>query len=108
MSDLTPGGWRVAESSVSIEYSLVVMEEMRQAVAEGFQKLSRGGLEVGGILYGNRDGRTVRILGMRPVECEHARGPAFLLSDKDKAALAEQLRSAEPRLEVMIPAAWFL
>src|SRR5260370_2753117 len=106
MSDLTPGGWSVPESPVSIEYSLVVIEEIRQAVAEGFQKLSRGGLEVGGILYGSRDGRTVRILGMRPVECEHARGPAFLLSDKDKAALAEQPRSADPRLEDMITVGW--
>jgi hypothetical protein len=108
MSDLALGGWSVPESPVAIEYSLDVIEEIRYAVAEGFQKLSRGGLEVGGILYGSRDGRTVRILGMRPVECEHARGPAFLLSDKDKAALTEQLGSADPRLEDMIPVGWFL
>src|SRR5580693_5923861 len=100
MSDTRFGSWSVAESPVTIEYSLVVLEEIRQEVAEGFQKLSRGGVEVGGILYGSREGRMIRILAMRPIACEHARGPAFLLSDADKKLLDEQLsRGAEdPRL----------
>lgn len=108
MSDAKYGNWSVPESPVSIEYSLVVIEEIRHEVAEGFQKLSRGGLEVGGILYGTRDGRTVRILAMRPMECEHARGPAFLLSDNDQAKLASQLAAEDPRLEGFIPVGWFL
>src|SRR6202167_3281354 len=91
MSDTKFGSWSVAESPISIEYSLVVIEEIRHEVAEGFQRLSRGGIEVGGVLYGTRDGRTVRILAMRPIACEHARGPAFLLSDKDRISLNEQL-----------------
>ena len=70
MSELKFAAWSVAESPVAIEYSLVVIEEIRHAVAEGFQRLSRGGIEVGGILYGTRDGRTVRILAMRPIACE--------------------------------------
>src|SRR3984957_2726716 len=100
MSDTQFGSWSVAGCPVTIEYSLVVLEEIRREVAEGFQKLSRGGVEVGGVLYGSRDGRTIRILAMRPIVCEHARGPAFLLSDADKKMLEEQLgRGAEdPRL----------
>jgi hypothetical protein len=110
MSDTKFGSWSVAESPISIEYSLVVIEEIRHEVAEGFQRLSRGGIEVGGILYGSRDGRTVRVLAMRPIACEHARGPAFLLSDKDRVLLNEQLvrEKEEPNLEGLISVGWFL
>jgi len=102
--------WTVAESPITIEYSLIVVEEIRHAVAEGFQRLSRGGIEVGGILYGTRDGRTVRILAMRLIACEHARGPAFLLSDKDRMVLNQQLAAdaEDPHLEGLISVGWFL
>jgi hypothetical protein len=65
---------------------------------------------VGGVLYGTRDGRTVTVLAMRPIACEHARGPAFLLSDKDRVALNEQLLrdKDEPNLEGLISVGWFL
>jgi proteasome lid subunit RPN8/RPN11 len=110
MSDAKFASWTVAESPITIEYSLIVIEEIRHAVAEGFQRLSRGGIEVGGILYGTRDGRTVRVLAMRPIACEHARGPAFLLSDKDRVVLNEQLTSdaSDPHLEGLISVGWFL
>jgi proteasome lid subunit RPN8/RPN11 len=110
MSDVKFAAWSVASSPVTIEYSIVVIEEIRHAVAEGFQRLSRGGIEVGGILYGARDGRTVRILAMRPIACEHARGPSFLLSDKDRIMLNEQLTAdaEDPHLEGLISVGWFL
>jgi proteasome lid subunit RPN8/RPN11 len=109
MSDTRFGSWSVAESPVAIEYSFVVIEEIRHQVAEGFQKLSRGGVEVGGILYGAREGRTVRILAMRPIACEHARGPAFLLSGADTQMLEEQLQREleDSRLADMICLGWF-
>lgn len=110
MSDTKLAAWTVAESPITIEYSLIVIEEIRHAVAEGFQRLSRGGIEVGGILYGTRDGRTVRVLAMRPIACEHARGPAFLLSDKDRMVLNQQLTAdaEDPHLDGLISVGWFL
>jgi proteasome lid subunit RPN8/RPN11 len=110
MSDVKFASWSVAESPITIEYSLIVIEEIRHAVAEGFQRLSRGGIEVGGVLYGTREGRTVRVLAMRPITCEHARGPAFLLSDKDRMSLNQQLSSdaEDPHLEGLIAVGWFL
>src|SRR6204780_5764460 len=110
MREVKLASWNVAEIPISIEYSLVVIEEIRHAVAEGFQRLSRGGIEVGGILYGTRDGRTVRLLAMRPIACEHARGPGFLFSDKDRVALNEQLLrdKEDPQLEDLISVGWFL
>jgi proteasome lid subunit RPN8/RPN11 len=110
MSDVKFAEWAAPESPITIEYSLIVIEEIRHAVAEGFQRLSRGGIEVGGILYGTREDRTVRILAMRPIACEHARGPAFLLSDKDRKALNEQILAdaADPHLAGLISVGWFL
>jgi len=108
--DTNFGSWAVAESPLTIEYSLVVIEEIRHAVTEGFQRLSRGGLEVGGVLYGTHEGSAVRIQAVREIVCEHARGPSFLLSDNDRAALTEQLaRGAEDhRLAGMVAVGWFL
>jgi hypothetical protein len=110
MSDIKFSAWSVAESPITIEYSLVVIEEIRHAVAEGFQRLSRGGIEVGGILYGTREDRIVRVLAMRPISCEHARGPAFLLSDKDRKGLNDQLATdaEDPHLEGLMSLGWFL
>src|ERR1700689_3022467 len=110
MREVKLASWNVAEIPISIEYSLVVIEEIRHAVAEGFQRLSRGGIEVGGVLYGTRDGRTVRVLAMRLIACEHARGPAFQLSDKDRKALNDQLKedAQDPHLDGLISLGWFL
>ena len=66
MSDVTFGTWSVPASPIIVEYSLIVVEEIRHEVAEGFQKLSRGGIEVGGLLYGVHEGQTVRITAIRP------------------------------------------
>ncbi len=110
MSDSRFGSWSAAESPVTIEYSLVVIEEIRHEVSEGFQKLSRGGVEVGGLLYGTRDGRTVRILAMRPINCEHSRGPTFQLSGADREMLEAQIEhgSEDPRLADLICLGWFV
>jgi|SRR5579863_1068321 len=108
--DTNFGSWAVAESPLTIEYSLVVIEEIRHAVTEGFQRLSRGGLEVGGVLYGTYEGSTVRIQALREIACEHARGPSFLLSDNDRVALTGQLARGQEdhRLEGMVAVGWFL
>jgi proteasome lid subunit RPN8/RPN11 len=110
MSEVTFGTWSASASPVSIEYSLVVVEEIRHEVAEGFQKLSRGGIEVGGLLYGVHEGRTIRIMAIRPAACEHAAGPAFRLSEKDRAALREQMRHdpEDPRLEGLVCVGWYV
>ena len=94
MSEVTFGTWSVPASPIIVEYSVVVVEEIRHDVAEGFQKLSRGGIEVGGLLYGVREGQTVRITAIRATACEHAAGPAFRLSERDRAVLRQPRRSA--------------
>ena len=109
MSDAKYGSWETPESPVDVEYSLVVIEEIRQIVSEGYQRL-RGGMEVGGLLYGAHEGRVLRLQATRVIACEHARGPSFTLSEKDLAALTAQLEceKEDPRLEGMELLGWFL
>jgi hypothetical protein len=111
MSETKFGAWTAPEGNlVGIEYSLVVIEEIRQAVTEGFQRFARGGIEVGGVLYGTYDGKTARILAVRDIACEHAHGPSFVFSDKDRAALTGQLETdrADARLEGFQPLGFYV
>jgi proteasome lid subunit RPN8/RPN11 len=110
MSDAKFGSWVVPESPVDVEYSLIVIDEIRQVVADGFQRLQRGGIEVGGVLYGTRQDRMVKVTAMREIACEHARGPTFHLSDNDRAALTAQLArdKEDMRLEGLQVVGWFL
>jgi len=79
--------WSASGHAVSIEYLAILMEEVRAYATDGLNRIRRGGLEVGGVLYGVRNGDRIRILAWRPLDCEHAEGPGFLLSPKDEAAL---------------------
>ncbi len=102
--------WGVDDSPVAIEYSLVVIEEIRQQVSQGLLRFSRGGIEVGGVMYGTRDGRKVRIQAIRPIPCDHANGPSFALSPDDRAALETQLAedSQDPHLQGLVRIGWFV
>jgi hypothetical protein len=110
MNETAFGTWTAPASPVDIEYSMVVIDEIRRAVTEGFQRLSRGGIEVGGILYGTVEGRRLRIMAVREMVCEHARGPTFHLSENDQGLLAAQLERErdDPRLSGMVAVGWYL
>ena len=103
------GTWSPAASPVSIDYSLTVIEEIRTVVADGFQKIARG-MEVGGVLYGTHEDRTIRVLGMGSMQCEYVFGPSFRLSENDQQALREQLSAAptEPKLNGLEVVGWFV
>jgi proteasome lid subunit RPN8/RPN11 len=110
VNDAKFGAWMVPESPVDVEYSLAVIDEIRQVVMDGFQRLQRGGIEVGGVLYGTLEGRIVRVMAMREITCEHARGPTFHLSANDREALTAQIErdKADLRLEGLLVVGWFL
>src|SRR5215468_7305876 len=88
-----------SEAPLVIEYSEAAIESIRGQVWDGFRRFSRGGLEVGGILYGSKEDRTLIIQDIQPIVCQHASGPGFVLSEGDRATLQEQMRqdSKEPR-----------
>ncbi len=110
MPDVTPQGyqrWCAGEGSPIIEYSCAVMDHIRALVVEGLHRLSRGGIEVGGLLLGTRSDRRLRIESQRPIECEHARGPSFALSENDLAALQRLLRARQDAPDGMQVLGWY-
>ena len=102
--------WNVPESPIVIEALPVVLEEIRAYANEGLKRLSRGGIENGGVLYGERGENLVRILAWRPMQCEHAHGPGLVLSDKDRDHLSKALEAAkaDPVLGDLHPLGWFV
>src|SRR5688572_9309917 len=95
--------WWSRDHSISIEYSLPVLEEIRNLAVSGLHTLGHGGLEIGGVLYGLRENGKVCVLASRELMLEHAFGPAFVLSDKDSGVLTKILEPP-PGLETV---GWF-
>ena len=87
--------WHPAQSPLAIEYNRTVLDEVRDQAVAGYRRLSRGGVEVGGILYGIREEGKVRILATQPIACEYKSGPTFILSDRDKTRLLDQIAASE-------------
>src|ERR1051325_3075409 len=108
-SDMRPGTWQVPECPLLIQYSPAMLDEIRLAVVEAFFSLPRGGAEIGGVLFGSHDQKGVSIATSRPMECEHAMGPTFVLSDKDKARLKAQLEESrqDPELRSLKIVGWY-
>ena len=75
-----------------VEYSHDVMEEVRVQAVNGFNSFGHGGMEIGGVLYGEKRGDVVRILASQELQCEHAYGPGFLLSEKDEVRFRELMK----------------
>jgi len=101
--------WQPPECPFAIEWSAAVLDEIRLAVVEAFFSLPHGGAEIGGVLFGTRTGGCVRILAFRPLECEHALGPTFTLSEKDHARLRTLLEDPGPELRAqgLEPVGWY-
>lgn len=85
---------------------------MRQLAAEATaagEPEAGVGVEIGGILFGTADDYEVRIMAYRPIRCQHANGPEFLLSSDDEHALRAQIEkaSSDPLLGGLVIVGWF-
>jgi hypothetical protein len=102
--------WADEGNSFRINYSLPVFHEIDFQVNEGYRRIPHGGIEVGGILYGTFKENTAFIEAFRPIECEHATGPSFNLSERDLAQLAASLSAApnDEELKNFVPLGWFI
>ena len=86
--------WNTPECPFTIEYVPRVLDDIRLSVVDAFFSLPRGGAEIGGILTGHMETGRVVITDAIPVECQHAFGPSFTLSDKDQEQLGAKLGDA--------------
>lgn len=90
--------WSVVGSSERVECSLSVLDNLISIVREGFRRFRHGGMEVGGILVGDRLEGLVRVVETRPLDIEYGRGAAFLLTDADHVALGALVRTTESEI----------
>ncbi len=103
------GSWKPEGHSLRVEFAMPVMEEICALSVDGMFRFRHGGVEVGGVLFGEADQEVVRVLGFRPLECEHAFGPRFVLSERDRARLRELLYApkTEADLAGLEPVGWY-
>jgi proteasome lid subunit RPN8/RPN11 len=101
--------WSVSGHSLSIEYLPTILEEIRAYATDGFNRIRHGGIEVGGVLFGAKSGDCIRIFGWRALDCEHAEGPGFVLSENDEAALRvlSEESGKDPKMNGPEPVGWF-
>ena len=92
-----------------VEYPLALFHEIDFTVNEGYRRIPHGGIETGGLLFGERTGSVVQIQAFRVIECEHAFGPSFQLSDRDVERVEQQLAGYQTDAELarMVPLGWF-
>lgn len=102
--------WAIPGAAATVTYSLPLFHEIDFAVNEGYRKIPHGGIEEGGLLFGAIDEKGVRVEAFRPIACEHASGPSFLLSDRDLQVLHSQIENAasDPELAGLHVVGWFL
>jgi proteasome lid subunit RPN8/RPN11 len=85
--------WEAPGCPFQIEFAAEKLDQIRLAVIEGFYAVPHGGIEIGGVLFGSRDGQRIRIEDYRAIPCEHKTGPSFQLSQHDRAGLAALIAS---------------
>lgn len=93
--------WEVPGQSVVVHLRLDVVDRLAAEVMRGFGSVPKRGAEVGGFLIGNiRPGvpAIVRIDDFEPVVCEYRRGPSYLFTEEDGAALEDGWRRLQPGL----------
>src|SRR3954465_10553866 len=98
-SQTSVGVWEPSRSPLAIQYDTAILQRINREVLTAFRSLPHGGLGVGGILFGTVENNVLMIRGYEPVNCEHAAGPSFVLSETDKSALEQKLLSLRDRLD---------
>ncbi len=101
--------WRIPGFSRVIEFPQPLLSEIVARVVVGFWRAPRGGVEVGGVLFGEVSEGVLRVVSSRPIECAHALGPAFALTEEENEKLATFLRfyRNDPELRGLTPVGWW-
>src|ERR1700722_2370360 len=98
--------WPGGDGSSTIRVAPSALSELVEQVMSGFRRYPWGGVEVGGILFGNRTADGAEVHQLMLADCEHAHGPAFHLSDKDLDNFQRLLTSSRQR-DGLVPVGWF-
>lgn len=99
--------WQAPGKPVEAHLNLGMVDRLGFAVSEGVQALPRRGLEIGGLLLGHahrsESGIVVEIEDFELIDCEHAVGPSYLLTAKDRELMEARIRQRKSggKLEVV-------
>ena len=92
--------WKPAEKPISVQLQFDVVDRILLEIMRGFGAVPKRGAEVGGILLGTAelqgDQIVVKVEDFEAVECDHASGPSFILSEDDRAAFLESMGRWRP------------
>lgn len=97
--------WQAEGEPLTIEFSRLLVEQIRQACYSATNGVLRGGKGVGGLLFGTRLGSLWRVLAWKPITCSYPRGEPFHLSGADEIALETSLSEAPPQGMTLV--GWF-
>jgi proteasome lid subunit RPN8/RPN11 len=99
--------WQTPLCPFTIGFAAEKLDEIRIAVVDSFYKVPRGGLEIGGVLYGKRMEGWLLITDFRKIETEYLTGPSFDLSEDDRTSLRNLLAETQFEDPQVIPVGWF-
>ena len=99
--------WQTALYPFTIEFVPDKLDEIRVAVVDGFYAIPRGGVEIGGVLFGIRENARILIQDFRKIETEYLSGPSFQLSAKDLAGVRTLLEDTKFADSAVKPVGWF-
>ncbi len=108
--ELSFHSWKAPGHDLEIMTVETVLTQIRDFAVDGYLRLARGGIEVGGVLFGSHEGQQIKIKAWRPIACEHANGPSFQLSPKDESGFNRLLEEVNKETELMglEPVGWFV
>lgn len=88
--------WKPAGKPISVHIQFDVIDRILLEVMRGFGAVPKRGAEVGGILLGTTeqqgDHTVVKVEDFEIIDCDHASGPSFILSDEDRAGFEESMQ----------------
>jgi hypothetical protein len=94
-----PWYWFVREGRPYVRLSPSTAAELRRNVADAFLALPKRGVEIGGWLLGHiepGDPPVFQVDEIEEIPCEHQFGPAYVLSERDRAGLTASLSRPRP------------
>jgi len=109
-ADSKLASWKTPQISLEIGYSRSVLEEIATAASAALREAPNDEMEMGGVLFGTRGRGSIHIETWRPIVCEHADGPSFRFTGRDRIELACMLELARrtEELKELQPVGWFV
>ena len=100
--------WRIPHCPFLIECSSAVLEQIRREVQNSRYRPGDE-RETGGVLFGIYTPECIRILASKPLQCEHALGPGFVLSENDEQRLDRLIAAptTDPELNGLQALGWY-